>query len=223
MRRIERSARRVVKPQIFLSHSSRDRAAAVKLARILNCCSVDVWLDDWELEVGASLSDEISKAMEDSRFIAILITKNYNKTVWTKTEYKKACEREEKENRTVMLPLVVGKASIPRFIAKKVYVDLRRAYFSGITRIVGMVHNLDQSRLSQAMQPYPPKHINGVWGLLMGIGFDPYVVLGKADFEEMLQHGGRLVEDGYAEFYPDRLIDGPAVSEHVKRLARELL
>jgi hypothetical protein len=66
----------------------------------LNFCSVDVWLDDWELEVGQSLTDVIAKAMDDSRYIAILITENYNKTVWSKAEYKKALAREQKEGRT---------------------------------------------------------------------------------------------------------------------------
>jgi hypothetical protein len=56
-------------------------------------------LDDWELEVGQSLTDEIAKAMDEARFIAILITENYNQTVWTKTEYKKALSREQKEKR----------------------------------------------------------------------------------------------------------------------------
>ena len=86
--RIERGARRTAKPDIFVSHSSRDRAAASQLSINLNLCAIDVWLDVWELEVGQSLTDEIAKAMEGSRFIAILITENYNTTVWTKTEYK---------------------------------------------------------------------------------------------------------------------------------------
>ena len=104
MMRIDRGAKRTAKPNIFISHSSRDNPAALLLASTLNFCAIDVWLDDWELEVGQSLTDEIARAMNDSRFIAILITANYNKTVWTKTEYKKALSREQKEGRTVMLP-----------------------------------------------------------------------------------------------------------------------
>ena len=116
MQQIERGAKRTAKPDIFISHSSRDKASALKLASTLNFCAIDVWLDDWELEVGQSLTDEIAKAMEVSRYIAILITENYNKTVWTKTEYKKALAREQKEQRTVMLPVIVGEAQMPDFL-----------------------------------------------------------------------------------------------------------
>jgi hypothetical protein len=222
MQQIERGARRTAKPDIFISHSSRDKAAASHLATTLNFCAIDVWLDDWELEVGQSLTDEIAKAMDNSRFIAILITENYNKTVWTKTEYKKALAREQKENRTVMLPLIVGEAQIPDFLEDKIYIDLRSEYFSGITKLVGMIHGLSQFRVSRALAERQPQRVSDVWGLLQSIGFEPYVVLGKDDFDEMLKHGGKLLRDGYAQFNPDVLLESAAVSDHVKALVREL-
>jgi hypothetical protein len=222
MMQVERGAKRTAKPNIFISHSSRDKAAAVSLATNLNFCALDVWLDDWELEMGQSLTDEIAKAMEHSRYIAILITENYNKTVWTKTEYKKALAREQKEGRTVMLPIIVGEAVIPDFLEDKIYVDLRTDYFAGITKIVGMVHELSQFRVSRAMSEKKPQCVLDVWDLLESIGFEPYVVLGKDDFDEMLKHGGTRLKKNYAHFYPDALLDSAAVSEHVKRLVREL-
>ncbi len=222
MKRIERGAKRTAKPDIFISHSSNDKAAALHLATNLNFCAVDVWLDDWELEVGQSLTDEIAKAMDDSRFIAILITENYNQTVWTKTEYKKALSREQKENRTVMLPLIVGEAQIPDFIEDKIYIDLRKEFFVGITKLVGMTHGLSSFRISRALSEIQPQNVRAVWKLLQSIGFKPYVVLGKDDFDEMLKYGGKLLRDDYAQFYPDALLDSPAVSDHDKSLISDL-
>ncbi len=193
------------------------------MATTLNFCSVDVWLDDWELEVGQSLTDEIAKAMDESQYIAILITENYNKTVWTKTEYKKALAREQKERRTVMLPLIVGEAEIPDFIEDKVYIDLRTDYFSGIMQLVGMAHGLEKYRISRALSDRKPESVRDVWNLLQSIGFEPYIVLGKEDFDEMLKHGGELIRDDYAQFDPALLLDSATVSAHVKSLVRELL
>jgi hypothetical protein len=219
---VERGAKRRAKPDIFISHSSRDKAAASNLATTLNFCAVDVWLDVWELEVGQSLTDEIAKAMDDSRFIAILITENYNNTVWTKTEYKKALAREQKEERTVMLPLIVGEAQIPDFLEDKIYIDLRTEYFSGITKLVGMIHGISQFRIAHALANSQPQSVSDLWELLPKVGFDPYVVLGKDDFDEMLKNGGELVRDGYAKFDPDVLLRHTGVSDHVKALVREL-
>ena len=165
-------------PDIFISHSSRDKAAALHLATTLNFCGVDVWLDDWELEVGQSLTEGLGKAMDESRFIAILITENYNRTVWTKTEYKKALAREQKEQRTVMLPLIVGEAEIPDFLEDKIYIDLRKDYFCGLLKLVGMIHGLTSHRISSALSAPQPRSVKDVWERLQGIGFNPYVVLG---------------------------------------------
>ena len=222
MMRIERGATRTAKPNIFISHSSRDKPAASQLAITLNFCAIDVWLDDWELEIGQSLTDEIAKAMEDSRYIAILITENYNKTVWTKTEYKRALAREQKENRTVMLPIFVGQSEIPDFLEDKIYIDLRTDYFSGIIKIVGMIHGLSQFRVSRALSESKPQSVREVWNLLQSIGFEPYVVLGKDDFDEMLKYGGKLIRSDYSQFFPDALLESEVVSNHVKALIREL-
>lgn len=222
MQAIERGAKRKAKPDIFISHSSRDKAAAIHLATTLNFCAVDVWLDDWELEVGQSLTDEIAKAMDESRFIAILITENYNKTVWTKTEYKKALAREQKENRTVMLPLIVGEAEVPDFLEDKLYIDLCKDFFVGITKLVGFIHGLTQFRVSQALAERKPERVRDIWRLLESIGFEPYVVVGKDDFDEMLRHGGRPLRDNYAQFSPGVLLRSKQVSDHVKALISEL-
>ena len=222
MMRIERGAKRTASPDIFISHSSLDKPAATHLATVLNFCAIDVWLDDWELDVGQSLTDEIAKAMEDSRYIAILITENYNTTVWTKTEYKKALSREQKEGRTVMLPLIVGEAQIPDFIEDKIYIDLRTNYFSKITRLVGMIHEISNFRISRALSEREPTSVREVWELLDSIGFSPYVVLGKDDFDEILKHGGKLIRDDYAQFYTDTLLNSPEVTDHVKSLIRQL-
>jgi hypothetical protein len=222
MMAIERGAKRTAKPDIFISHSSRDKDAALHLAKILNYCATDVWLDDWELEVGQSLTDEISRAMDEARYIAILITENYNKTVWTKTEYKKALTREQKEQRTVMLPIIIGKAEIPDFLEDKIYIDLREDYFCGILKLVGMVHGLSRYRISRELSDQKPANVADIWRALVSIGFDRYIVLGRDDFEEVLRSGGRLLQANYATFNPYRVIQNPEVSRHVKNLIREL-
>ena len=222
MRLIDRGTRRSVPPNIFMSHSSKDRQVAARLATDLNFAGVDVWLDQWELHIGQSLTDGIAKAMDDARYIAILITANYNKSAWTKTEYKKALSREQKEGHTVMLPLVLGETELPDFLEDKMYVDLRSEYFSGILRISALVHALSEFRVSRALADDPPENISNVWRVLESIGFDPFVVLGREDFEEILVHGGHRISEDYAYFFPDALLANASVSAHTKALLNEL-
>ncbi len=222
MERVERGQRRTSKPDIFISHSSKDKKIATQLATDMNFCGIDVGLDQWELQIGTSLTDELAKAMDDSRYIAILITENYNKSVWTKEEYKRALSRQRKENRIVMLPLILGEAEMPDFLEDKIYVDLRTDYYSGLMKIAGMVHKLSESRISRAIGNNPPKRVKDIWELLKDIGFEPYVVFGADDFDEILKHGGEKIRDDYARFYPDLLLESVAVSNHVKVLLKEV-
>jgi hypothetical protein len=99
---------------------------------------------------------------------------------------------------------------------------LRKDYFSGITKLVGMVHGLSNFRISRALEGRKPEGVRDVWDLMQSIGFEPYVVLGQDDFDEMLKHGGNPIREGYAQFRPGVLLDSAAVSEHVKSLIREL-
>jgi hypothetical protein len=140
-----------------------------------------------------------------------------------KTEYKKALAREQKEARTVMLPLIVGAAEIPDFLEDKIYIDLRTDYFTGIFNLVAMVRGLSRFRASEALGRRQPQSLRDVWDLLESIGFEPYVVLGRDDFDEILNHGGDLIREDFAQFDPHAMMDSPNVSDHVKALAAQLL
>lgn len=121
-----------------------------------------------------------------------------------------------------MLPILLGEAEIPEFIEDKIYVDLRIEYYSGLTRIAGMVHELSEYRIARAISDYLPESIKDIWRLLESMGFEPFVVLGGDDFDEILKHGGEKIREDYAHFFPSKLLDSAAVSDHVKTLMREL-
>jgi hypothetical protein len=67
-------------PDLFLSHSSRDKTFVRQLADDLTFCEIDVWLDEWELQVGDSLHDLIGNALEQSRFIGVVIGDNFSES-----------------------------------------------------------------------------------------------------------------------------------------------
>ena len=61
-----------------------------------------------------------------------------------------------------------------------------------------------------------------IWDILTSIGFDPFVVLGGDDFDEIVKYGGEQIQDDSVYFYPDKLLDSAQVSEHIKSLLFEV-
>ena len=156
------------------------------------------------------------------RFIAILMTDNYNTSVWTKTEYKRALARQQSEVRVVMLPLLMSGTTIPDFIQDKVYIDFRVDYFSALVRLVAVVHGVSPSRVSRSLAKRRPTSVSEVWDLLENSGFDPSALLESADFDEVLAAGGELDGADFAHFVPNRVARARNVSPEVKALMKRL-
>ena len=108
------------KPHLFLSHSSRNKDFVVKLGQDLNILEIDVWLDVWEMTVGDSLFDKLSYGLSDSKFICLVISSEFHESKWASNEMKQAFVREMREERNLILPIVIEKVKIPAFIEDKI-------------------------------------------------------------------------------------------------------
>jgi hypothetical protein len=128
----------------------------------------------------------------------------------------------EQEHRVVMLPLLLENAEIPDFIEDRKYVDLREHYFTGLMQIAALVHGLSEFRMNSAIRRHPPQSVGDIWDLLESVGFAPFVVFGRDDFEEILKHGGELIRKDYASFVPSQLLASVQVSDHVKSLLHQI-
>ena len=134
-------------PDLFLSHSSRDKDFVRKLAEDLAFCEVDVWLDEWELQLGDSLYDVISQALTKSQFIAVVLGDDYLNSKWAGDEMKQALARERREDRTVVLPLLVGSVQLPAFLEDKLHLDFRSNHYSAVARLSAMVNHVPRQHI----------------------------------------------------------------------------
>jgi len=60
-------------PQIFISHASADRNWARDFAEALHRFDVNVWLDDFRIKPGDSISDLFEKGLRGSDIVVLLI------------------------------------------------------------------------------------------------------------------------------------------------------
>lgn len=72
--------------RVFLSHSWRDKALARRVARRLRHRGVEVWIDESEMQVGDQLSDRLIKAIQESKWLLVLVTPDAMKSKWIACE-----------------------------------------------------------------------------------------------------------------------------------------
>ena len=222
---VDRSAQARVhrKPDLFLSHSARDKDFVWRLAEDLAFCEVDSWLDQWELRPGESLHDTIGGALAASRFVAIVIGPNFADSRWSSDEMKQALARERRENTTIVIPVLAADASLPTFLEDKLYVDLRTNYYAGIARLAALIHNIPSQHIEDALRSVRPAGMHECIETLRHAGFEPYVVMSKEDADVVLQSGGQPYRDQKIRFSPEQVASNPNASPRLRGMMRRLL
>jgi len=114
-------------PSVFLSHSSKDKFFARKLAEALTRYGVTVWIDEAELRIGDSLIEKISDAIEDSDFVAAVLSHNSVNSNWVQKELRLATTKEIGGKCVVVLPVLIDRCEIPAFLQDKLYADFTNA------------------------------------------------------------------------------------------------
>lgn len=113
---------------IFISYSSNDREKVSKLAHELQLKGMKVWFDDEQIIPGDDLIEKIRNGISSSKFYVICLSPSFGKkppTSWVKREFKMAMLKENREERTSIIPVRIKKGgSIPEEIGGRAYADL---------------------------------------------------------------------------------------------------
>jgi hypothetical protein len=109
--------------KVFLSHSSTDKTFVRKLAADLRASRHTVWIDEAEINVGDSLIGKIRDGIDSVDYVAAVLSKTSIQSEWVKKELEIASNREIKEKRVIVLPILVDKVDLPGFLEGKLYAD----------------------------------------------------------------------------------------------------
>lgn len=108
---------------IFLSHSHADKPFARRLAADLRLAGHTVWIDEAEINIGDSLVAKIREGIDQVDFVAAIISSASVASTWVTRELDLASNREMREKRVVVLPLLVERVQLPGFLDGKLYGD----------------------------------------------------------------------------------------------------
>jgi hypothetical protein len=109
--------------KIFLSHTKVDKTFVRKLAADLRNNGHTVWIDEAEINIGDSLIGKIRNGLESVDYVAAILSKASIESEWVKKELEIASNREIKEKRIIVLPILIENVKLPGFLEGKLYGD----------------------------------------------------------------------------------------------------
>jgi hypothetical protein len=130
--------------KVFISHSSRNRQRAMRLAEAIQHLNVEVWYDEWEILVGHNLADQIYEGIKSCDYMLILLTNASVTSTWVKEEMNYARTSEIESGGTKIVPLLYEDCEIPSALRQKAYADFRNSFERGFEQL---------SRLLSSPQP----------------------------------------------------------------------
>ena len=93
--------------KVFISYSSKDHDFIMLLAEKLKKDFIDIWVDDWELQVGDSIVQKIGEGIKKSSFLIIILSQYSIKSNWVLRELNSTLMRQLTKDDIKILPILL--------------------------------------------------------------------------------------------------------------------
>src|SRR5881275_708818 len=108
---------------VFLSHSSEDKATVCAIADRLRADGVRVWFDDWHIRPGDSIPAKIEEGLEQSRVLVLCMSANAFGSDWAKLESGTFRFRDPLNKERRFVPLRLDDTQIEGSLGQFLYID----------------------------------------------------------------------------------------------------
>lgn len=109
--------------QIFMSHSSKDKEFVRWLSQSLEEIGYQVWLDEWEIKVGESITGRVQDGLDKSQYLILVLSSSSVESGWVEKEWKAKYWDEIKNKQTIILPVLIEQCNIPTLLKDKRYAN----------------------------------------------------------------------------------------------------
>lgn len=108
---------------VFLSHSSRDKATVRKVAEGLKADGLRVWFDEWRIKPGDNILAKIEDGLEHSRVLVLCMSENAFGSDWAQLEAGSFRFRDPLNRERRFIPLRLDNAPLKGSLSQFFYID----------------------------------------------------------------------------------------------------
>lgn len=107
-----------------------------KLASDLMAHGIDIWLDEWEIDVGEVITEKIQDGLSQCTHVGVCLTNHSVKSGWVAREWQAKIFQEITFHRIMVLPILLEDCEVPLFLSDKMRADFRYKYEDGFSQLV---------------------------------------------------------------------------------------
>ena len=125
----------VEKLNVFLSHSSKDRAIVTRVARELREMALEPWLYEQDIGPGKSIPQELNKALARAAYFLLFWSEAALNSRWVRSEFDAAFFMRADQESVLIVPVLLDDTELPPLLKPISHMDFRRSINAGIARL----------------------------------------------------------------------------------------
>lgn len=146
----------------FLSHNHADREVARQLAAQMTLAGAYVWLDDWRVGAGDSISSKVNDALASVDTLVLAWSTHARRSPWVRSELDAAISRAMSETSFRIITVKLDATPVPPLLAPLKWVDLQRVGLAqAVNEIMGFDN--DHQRLKAIQETLDASGIEVKW------------------------------------------------------------
>jgi hypothetical protein len=128
---------------VFISHNHQDKTFVRRFGADLAAHGVKPWIDEAEINIGDSLINKVSAAIDEMNYFAVVLSPRSVASAWVQQELEQALTSQLAERKVQVLPLFLEPCNIPPFLRGKKYADFTAVAdygqaFTGVLKALGV-------------------------------------------------------------------------------------
>ncbi len=149
------------RPSVFLSHVKEDKKMVRRIYQELIKHDLDVWFDEESLLVGQNWKREITKAIENTDYMLVLLSESSNKSGYFHSELRKAIEIQKRKPQATIyiIPVKLEECELIHSELEELHIlDLYHDYDEGIRKLIqafGLPINTEDKHNSPKVEEKP--------------------------------------------------------------------
>lgn len=121
---------------VFISHRSDDAQEAEQLAIDIQSANHNVWLDEWEIDLGDSIIARMNEGLEGATYVILCYSAHGNMSPWMGREWMSVLARQLNGVNVKIVPVLLSGGKPPAILADIKYADLSMDWEFGVTQIL---------------------------------------------------------------------------------------